>query len=190
MKQKGVSALLVIVILLALGALGYFAYTYVIPQINSVLPSTGPSSNPNQTPAPITGLPTLTQPKPGTQVVSPLLVRGIVPAGWMFEGVFPIKLVDSNHKLIVQGQAKEELPGSWQSGEPAYFAVTLTFTTTAKWGFIVLQNDNPSGNPSTLETSAFEVNFSCNPRPACLDATPRCLIAETADMCPPANTTY
>lgn len=25
----------------------------------------------------------------------------------------------------------------------------------------------------------------CTPRPACLDSTPRCLIAETADMCPP-----
>lgn len=26
---------------------------------------------------------------------------------------------------------------------------------------------------------------TCRPRPACLDATPRCLIPETADMCPP-----
>ena len=25
---------------------------------------------------------------------------------------------------------------------------------------------------------------TCRPRPACLDATPRCLIAETSDMCP------
>lgn len=28
---------------------------------------------------------------------------------------------------------------------------------------------------------------TCRPRPACLDAEPRCLIAETADMCPPAE---
>jgi len=26
---------------------------------------------------------------------------------------------------------------------------------------------------------------TCKPRPACLDATPRCLIPETSDMCPP-----
>lgn len=26
---------------------------------------------------------------------------------------------------------------------------------------------------------------TCKPRPACLDATPRCMIAETSDMCPP-----
>lgn len=29
---------------------------------------------------------------------------------------------------------------------------------------------------------------TCKPRPACLDATPRCMIAETADMCPPSIT--
>lgn len=28
---------------------------------------------------------------------------------------------------------------------------------------------------------------TCRPRPACLDATPRCLIPETSDMCPKAN---
>lgn len=29
---------------------------------------------------------------------------------------------------------------------------------------------------------------TCKPRPACLDATPRCMIAETSDMCPPTVT--
>ena len=29
---------------------------------------------------------------------------------------------------------------------------------------------------------------TCRPRPACLDATPRCMIAETSDMCPPKVT--
>lgn len=29
---------------------------------------------------------------------------------------------------------------------------------------------------------------TCRPRPACLDATPRCLIPETSDMCPPTIT--
>lgn len=30
---------------------------------------------------------------------------------------------------------------------------------------------------------------SCTPRPACLDSEPRCMIAETEDMCPPATST-
>lgn len=29
--------------------------------------------------------------------------------------------------------------------------------------------------------------LSCKPRPACLDAKPRCMIPETNDMCPPAT---
>src|SRR5260221_6709844 len=29
--------------------------------------------------------------------------------------------------------------------------------------------------------------ISCRPRPACLDAKPRCMIAVTADMCPPTT---
>ncbi len=28
------------------------------------------------------------------------------------------------------------------------------------------------------------ISTTCTPRPACLDATPRCMIPETADMCP------
>ena len=30
---------------------------------------------------------------------------------------------------------------------------------------------------------------TCRPRPACLDATPRCMIPETSDMCPHATPT-
>lgn len=29
---------------------------------------------------------------------------------------------------------------------------------------------------------------SCTPRPSCLDSTPRCMIPETSDMCPPSIT--
>lgn len=32
------------------------------------------------------------------------------------------------------------------------------------------------------------ISPTCRPRPACLDATPRCLIPETADMCPKSPT--
>lgn len=34
----------------------------------------------------------------------------------------------------------------------------------------------------------FVVKPTCTPRPPCLDATPRCLISETSDMCPPTVT--
>ena len=39
---------------------------------------------------------------------------------------------------------------------------------------------------STFKFLEISPTPTCRPRPACLDATPRCLIAETSDMCPRA----
>lgn len=39
---------------------------------------------------------------------------------------------------------------------------------------------------STPTIAAISPTPTCRPRPACLDATPRCLIPETSDMCPPS----
>ena len=121
--------------------------TQTIP--SSVAPS--PTSNPE--------LPIVSTPSANMKVVSPLKVTGTVPAGWMFEGVFPIKLVDANQKLIVQGQAKETVPGSWQSGNPVDFTATLTFKTSSASGFLILQNDNPSGIPGNAKSFQVPVVF-------------------------------
>lgn len=40
---------------------------------------------------------------------------------------------------------------------------------------------------STFKFTETSPTPSCRPRPACLDATPRCLIPETSDMCPPTK---
>jgi hypothetical protein len=145
-----------LVFLVILAGVGYFAYKYFIPQINSVLPADNTSIEETaKTVPPLT----ITEPKSGVKVSSPLKIRGTVPPGWMFEGVFPIKLVDANRNLIVQGQATEEVPGSWQSNTPSYFTTTLSFTTSAKSGFIILENDNPSGYPSKAKTYESPVSF-------------------------------
>lgn len=38
-------------------------------------------------------------------------------------------------------------------------------------------------------TDQAAITPTCVPRPACLDSSPRCMIPETSDMCPPKNTT-
>ena len=46
--------------------------------------------------------------------------------------------------------------------------------------------------PTSTPTPTKESNSptpTCRPRPACLDTTPRCMIAETADMCPKSTST-
>ena len=104
-------------------------------------------------------MPTISSPSANMKVTSPLKITGTVPAGWMFEGVFPIKLVDSNKKLIVQGQAKEKIAGSWQSGNPVDFTATLTFKTASGSGLLILENDNPSGLPANSKTFELPIKF-------------------------------
>jgi hypothetical protein len=123
-------------------------------------PSATPITTAPSSPTPNPEMPVVSSPSANMKVLSPLKVAGTVPAGWMFEGVFPIKLVDSNRKLIVQGQAKEKVAGSWQSGGPVDFSATLTFKTSSASGFLILQNDNPSGNPATSKTFEVPVQFS------------------------------
>ena len=123
-------------------------------------PLTTPITTTPSSPTPNPEMPTISSPSANIKVVSPLKVTGTVPAGWMFEGVFPIKLVDPNRKLIVQGQAKEKVAGGWQSGSPVDFTATLTFKTSSASGFLILQNDNPSGDPANSKTFEVPVKFS------------------------------
>ncbi len=180
LRNKGNIQLIVIILVIIAAIIGYFAFNnYPKRVLPAPTGTASPTSKPNS--------PVIIDPKENSKVTSPLTVRGIVPPGWMFEGVFPVKLTDLKGNVIAQTQAKEEVPGSWQSGTPSYFTVTLTFTTNEKFGFIVLEKDNPSGDPENSETYQIKVYFNCTPRPACLDSNPRCLLPETEDMCPPAS---
>lgn len=103
--------------------------------------------------------PIVTSPVANSRISSPLTITGMVPAGWMFEGVFPITLVDDSRKLIFRGQGDEKVSGSWTEDKPINFAATITFTTTAKSGFILLEKDNPSGKPELSEYFEIPINF-------------------------------
>lgn len=103
--------------------------------------------------------PYFTFPKYNQRITSPVKITGTVPAGWMFEGSLPIKLLDNNKKLITQGIAQEKIPGSWQSGNPIEFESEIKFTTTATSGFLVIEKDNPSGLPENAKSFELPVNF-------------------------------
>jgi hypothetical protein len=146
-----------IFILLALSAVAYLYYQN--QQLKSMLASYQPqvTATPIATPNP--NIPIVSTPSANMKVVSPLKVSGTVPTGWMFEGVFPIKLVDVNQKVITQGQAKETVAGSWQSGNPVDFTATLTFKGATGSGNLTLENDNPSGDPTKAQTFEVPVDF-------------------------------
>jgi hypothetical protein len=151
-----------IFVLFSLGVVVFLYYQN--QQLKSMLASFQPQATPtpvaSASPTPSSEIPSVSSPSANMKIVSPLKVTGKVPAGWMSEGVFPIKLVDANQKLIVQGQAKENVPGTWLSGNSVSFTATLTFKTTAASGFLILENDNPSGDPANSKTFEVSVNFS------------------------------
>jgi len=120
-----------------------------------------PTSTPVSTPSaePSLGVPTVSSPSAGSKVKSPLKVTGNVPAGWMFEGTFPIRVLDSDKNVLAQVGAKEVLPGSWQSGEPVEFTATLTFRAATGSGTLVLENDNPSGDPANSRVFEIPIKF-------------------------------
>jgi hypothetical protein len=151
-----------IFVLFSLGVV-IFLY-YQNQQLKNLLASYQPEKTPlpeaSATPAANLTLPTISSPSANMKIASPLEITGKVPAGWMNEGVFPIKLVDAKQNLIAQGQAKENVPGTWLSGNPVSFTATLTFKTTAASGFLILENDNPSGDPANSKSFELPVVFS------------------------------
>lgn len=119
--------------------------------VATVLPTPAPTLNSN--------LPQVTTPVANSIVTSPLKVTGTVPTGWMFEGNFPIKLIDSKKKVLVQTIAKEDIAGSWQQDTPASFSATLTFKNATGSGTLILEKDNPSGLPQNATTFEVPIQF-------------------------------
>jgi len=122
------------------------------------VPASSAKLAPSPTPSAIE--PTISSPAVNAKVTSPLTIIGTVPAGWMFEGSFPLKLVDKQRNVIVQGIAQEKVPGSWTSGQPVAFVAALEFTTNEKSGFLVLDKDNPSGLPENDDSFQIPLRFS------------------------------
>lgn len=114
-----------------------------------------PTQTVEPTASPLENLPVVSAPSAYSKVKSPLKITGTVPSGWMFEGVFPIKLLDSEKNIIAQTQGKETTPGSWQEKSSVEFTATLTLKAASGSGTIVLESDNPSGK--TENTKVFEI---------------------------------
>jgi hypothetical protein len=166
-KSKTNLLMIVAIVLLlgAIGVLGFFVFRNMTGSSKEVpTPTPTPivtaipteTASPSATPA---LEPVVSSPSAGMKVVSPLKVVGKVPSEWMFEGVFPVKLVDSTRKVIIAGQGKEKVAGSWTTPGLIDFESTLTFTTTAKAGFLILEKDNPSGLPENDKSFEVPVTF-------------------------------
>lgn len=150
------------VVLFILAAFGVIVFLYnqnqsLKTKLAQCLPSSASVSSPSPTPK--AEIPVVTNPTIGSVVKSPLKIKGAVPAGWMNEGIFPVKLLDSKGKVIGKVEAKEIVAGSWQSGKPVEFSATLTFKNASGSGVLVLEKDNPSGVSTNSAIFEIPINF-------------------------------
>ncbi len=99
------------------------------------------------------------QPLPNSTVISPLTVTGRARGYWYFEASFPVVLKDSTNAVIAQGIAQAQ--GNWMTEDFVPFVVTLTFTQppSGSTGTLILNKDNPSGEPQNDDSYSVPVIF-------------------------------
>jgi hypothetical protein len=150
-----------VLLLISVFITGFFAYQTqkLVKEISTVRLITTPTPSSAETIKPIV-YPSITSHLENGLVSSPTTITGFVPQDWMFEGVFPIKILDDNRKLIKQILATEKVPGSWTTNKQVEFTSDLRFTTTATNGYIVLEKSNPSGLEDNSKAFEIMVSFS------------------------------
>jgi hypothetical protein len=101
----------------------------------------------------------VTMPQADQVIHGPFAIEGKAKGTWFFEGVFSVKLLDANGKVMAQGQAKAD--GDWMTPDFVPFSATLDFKNPATaTGTLVFQNDNPSGLPANQKEFKLPVKFT------------------------------
>jgi hypothetical protein len=90
-------------------------------------------------------------------VQSPLVVTGRARGTWYFEASFPVRLLDSAGNELAVSPA--EAQSDWMTTDFVPFQTTLVFTTTSQTGSLVLEKDNPSGEPQNAASVVIPVDF-------------------------------
>lgn len=121
-------------------------------------PTPEPAPIPNPIPDPHVNLIQVDAPVANATVSSPLTVTGKARGYWYFEASFPVKLYDANNNLLAVQPAQAQ--GDWMTENFVPFSVTLTFPTPATpTGTLVLEKDNPSGEPQNDDSISIPVQF-------------------------------
>jgi hypothetical protein len=94
----------------------------------------------------------------GALIKSPFTLKGEARGNWYFEATFPVKVTDQSGKVLFQGPAHAE--ADWMTTEYVPFSVTLLFNPgTASTGYIILEKDNPSGDPARDDSFKIAIRF-------------------------------
>ncbi len=94
------------------------------------------------------GMPIVVNNIKDNQIVSnPIKIFGKARGNWFFEASFPIQLVDADGNILASTAAKAD--GDWMTTDFVNFSAELSYTksTSTRRALLVLNKDNPSGNP-------------------------------------------
>jgi hypothetical protein len=97
-------------------------------------------------------------PARGALVKSPLTVTGKARGNWYFEANLPVTLKDTNGKVLAQVGA--QALGEWMTTDYVNFTTVLNFAQPeTEFGVLLIQKDNPSGEPQFDAEFAIPVRF-------------------------------
>lgn len=104
----------------------------------------------------------VTTPTQKQSVTSPITITGKAKGNWFFEASFPVTLTNWDGLIISEGHATAL--GNFQTSDYVPFTATLSYTlpkdTPYKRGFLILKNDNPSGDPARDKSIELEVELN------------------------------
>lgn len=100
----------------------------------------------------------ITTPRPTEKVVSPLDIKGQARGTWFFEGQFKASVMDDKGNILGEGVMSTN--GEWMTEKFVPYEGQISFADPkTDTGKLVLEKDNPSGDPAKLEQLIVPVKF-------------------------------
>lgn len=100
----------------------------------------------------------VTLPFPGAVTGKTFSVIGKARGPWFFEASFPVRVLDMDGNQIAVAVAAAD--GEWMTTEFVDFTVDLTVPSTYTGAAtLVLENDNPSGEPENAKSVSFPITI-------------------------------
>lgn len=162
-KSWLLAGLLLLIVLIGFGVFIAFpgvtnAPTTQGPSVASTAPTATTTPASPAGPSVLANIIEVDQPFPNTKVASPLTIAGKARGSWYFEATAPVELKDASGVVVAHGTIRAT--GDWTSPDYVPFTGTLTFTAPSTLtGTLVLQNDNPSGDPKNQKELDIPVEF-------------------------------
>ncbi|MEK7151045.1 MAG: Gmad2 immunoglobulin-like domain-containing protein [Patescibacteria group bacterium] len=109
-------------------------------------------------PPPLSDLIKVNYPKPNDVIKSPVSISGEARGTWFFEASFPITILDANRKVLAK--VPMQATADWMTIDFVPFEGVVPFVkSTTTTGFIIFENDNPSGEVERSKSIEVPIRF-------------------------------